>query len=137
MSTKSPDAGSDAYLSVRQAAKQLSVHPSTIRRWIDQGRLPAYRIGDRRVGVRPRDLARLVGPRLGRPRSRAPVGEGEQTVARVLGKEQRRGLAAFADLVRLRDHLASKTGPSATESWKLLNRLRDERTDLLMQAVEE
>src|SRR6266851_9416445 len=100
----------------------LSVHPSTIRRWIDQGRLPAYRIGDRRIGVRPRDLARLVGPRLRRPRHRAPAREGEHIVARVLGKEQRRGLAAFADLVRLRDHLASETAPSATESWKLLNR---------------
>src|SRR5216683_7683687 len=129
MSNKSPDAGSESYLSVLQAAKQLSVHPSTIRRWIYQGRLPAYRIGDRRIGVRPRDLARLVGPRLRRPRHRAPAREGEHTIARVPGREQRRGLAVFAELVRLRDHLASKTGPSATESWKLLNRLRDERTD--------
>jgi excisionase family DNA binding protein len=137
MSNESPDAGSEAYLSVLQAAKHLSVHPSTIRRWIDQGRLPAYRIGDRRIGVRPTDLARLVGPRLGRPRNRAPAREREHTVARVLGKEQRLGLAAFAELVRLRDHLASKTRPSASPSWKLLNRLRDERTDVLMQAIEE
>src|SRR5437870_422164 len=137
MSSNTPDAPSEAYLSVLQAAKQLSVHPSTIRRWIDQGRLQAYRIGEKRIGVRPTDLARLVDPRPGHPRNRGPNREGEQTMGCSLNSEQRRGLAAFASLVRLRDELASKTGPPGPESWKLLNRLRDKRTHALMQAVKE
>ncbi len=137
MNSKSPDAAPEPYLSVLQAARHLSVHPSTIRRWIDQGRLPAYRIGDKRLGLRPRDVARLVVPRLGRPPNRATDIEGEHSIDRTLNTEQSRGLAAFASLVRLRDKLASKTGPSGPESWRLLNRLRDERLDVLMNAVEE
>ena|SRR5438477_10350186 len=136
MTTKSPDARSEVYLSVLEAARRLSVHPSTIRRWIDRGSLPAYRIGEKRIGVRPTDLARLVAPRPGRPRNRASDQAG-QRANRTRNRDQTRGLAAFASLVRLRDQLASKTGPYAPESWKLLNRLRDKRTDALMQAVEE
>ncbi|MBI4319560.1 MAG: helix-turn-helix domain-containing protein [Chloroflexi bacterium] len=73
-----------------QAAEHLSVHPSTIRCWIDRGRLPAYRLGDKRIGVRAFDLARLVAPRPARLPHRgrtmqssqmviAPADEGGQT----------------------------------------------------------
>src|SRR5512136_164926 len=46
-------------LTVAQAAELLHVHPNTLRRWTDKGRIPAYRIassrGDRRF-TRP-DIA--------------------------------------------------------------------------------
>lgn len=63
MSMKSRQPIAQPYLTVTQAAEYLSVHPSTIRRWIDRGLLPAYRLGEKRIGVRPCDLARLVAPR--------------------------------------------------------------------------
>src|SRR5579872_832653 len=53
----------ERYLTVPQAAQILSVHPSTIRRWIDQGRLPAYRLGPKRIAVRAHDLTGVIAPR--------------------------------------------------------------------------
>ncbi|MBU1599262.1 helix-turn-helix domain-containing protein [bacterium] len=34
-------------LTVKQSAEILGVNPFTIRRWVDQGKLKGYRIGDR------------------------------------------------------------------------------------------
>ena len=53
--------GTDALLSVAQAASILGVHPNTIRSWTDAGRLTAYRInsrGDRRF--RRGDVERIL-----------------------------------------------------------------------------
>jgi excisionase family DNA binding protein len=49
------------FLTVNDAAERLRVQPMTIRAWIRQGRLPAFRAG-RRVLVRPAALAALVEP---------------------------------------------------------------------------
>lgn len=126
------------YLTVVQAAEQLSVHPSTIRRWIDSGRLAAYRLGEKRVGVRPSDLAGMVSPRPAR------LGQGAHTTQskRIVippptREERRRGLQALAELERFRDELAARHGKLTPESWELLNQSRDERTQDLMRAVEE
>jgi excisionase family DNA binding protein len=138
MSKKTRQLLSESYLTVLQAAEQLSVHPSTIRRWIDQGRLPAYRIGVKRIGVKPHDLARLVAPRPGRLGKGQPITQPEQLVIPRLTKEQQqRGLQALAELERFRDELAARHGKLTPESWELLNQSRDERTRDLMRAVEE
>ncbi len=45
------DNQTDNMLTVREAAQLLHVHPNTLRRWSDEGRIAAYRIaprGDRR-----------------------------------------------------------------------------------------
>lgn len=38
-------------LTVRQVADILQVHPQTVQRWIREGRLDAYRVGDRLLRV--------------------------------------------------------------------------------------
>ena len=50
------------YLTVTEAATLLRVAPSTIRRWIREGDVPAYRLGQRRIALRRMDLATLVTP---------------------------------------------------------------------------
>ena len=35
-------------LTLREVSQLLHVHPNTIRRWVDQGIIKAYRIGSRR-----------------------------------------------------------------------------------------
>ena len=138
MSKKSRQPFAEPYLTVVQAAEHLSVHPSTIRRWIDRGRLPAYRLGEKRVGVKPSDLARLVAPRPARPRQGGHLMQSSQIVIPPLTKEQqRRGLKALAELERLGAAIAARHGKLTPESWELINQSRDERTRDLMRAVEE
>ncbi len=52
----------EEYVTVAEAATLLRVAPSTIRRWIREGDVPAHRIGRRRVALRRADLARLITP---------------------------------------------------------------------------
>jgi excisionase family DNA binding protein len=48
------------YCTVREAAEKLRISTPTVRRWIRSGRLKAYRIGDRNIRVRLRDLQQVV-----------------------------------------------------------------------------
>jgi excisionase family DNA binding protein len=51
----------DGMLAVREVARLLHVHPNTLRRWSNNGRIVAYRItprGDRRF--RREDVAHLL-----------------------------------------------------------------------------
>ncbi len=52
----------DDYLSVPAAAKLLGVSASTIWRWIAAHKLPAYRIGLRRIRVKREDLKAVIRP---------------------------------------------------------------------------
>src|SRR3972149_1968181 len=109
MSKKSRQPFSEPYLTVVQAAQPLSGHPSTIRRWIDRGRLPAYRLGEKRIGVRPSDLARLVALRPAHPERGERKKQSTQIVIRPLtGEEQRRGLQALAELERISAAIAAR-----------------------------
>jgi excisionase family DNA binding protein len=49
----------DEFLTVAEVAETLKLNQQTIRNWIDQGSLPALRVG-RRVRVLRRDLDQLL-----------------------------------------------------------------------------
>jgi excisionase family DNA binding protein len=49
----------DEYFTVKEIAERLKLNQQTVRNWIDEGRLPAVRIG-RRVRVRRADLDRVL-----------------------------------------------------------------------------
>jgi excisionase family DNA binding protein len=38
------DSKQESMLTVSEVAKQLHVHPNTLRRWVDEGKIVAYRI---------------------------------------------------------------------------------------------
>jgi excisionase family DNA binding protein len=139
MRTKARQPGAESYLTVAQAAQQLLVHPSTIRRWIDRGRLAAYRLGEKRIGVRPSDVARQVAPRRARVGQRERMAQADQklVIPLLTTEEQRRGLRALAELERISAAIAARHRKLIPESWELINRSRDERTRELMQATEE
>ena len=63
-------------LRIGKAAKLIGVSGTTLRRWADEGRLKAYRIGVRRERRFRREdvLALLEGPA---PASDEPAGRGE------------------------------------------------------------
>ena len=60
----------DAFLTVAEIAETLKINQQTVRNWIDQGSLPAVRVG-RRVRIFRSDFDRFVqeGRRTGRPSS--------------------------------------------------------------------
>ncbi|MDN4519606.1 helix-turn-helix domain-containing protein [Mycolicibacterium austroafricanum] len=47
-------------LTINEAAALLRVHPRTVRRFIEDGRLPGYQLGGRVVRVRRDDLTKLL-----------------------------------------------------------------------------
>ncbi|MGH2533720.1 MAG: helix-turn-helix domain-containing protein [Thermomicrobiales bacterium] len=60
--------------SVSEAARALGVSPSTVWRWINAKRLPAFRVGTRKIRIRRDDLAAMVAPaRMERPAREATI----------------------------------------------------------------
>src|SRR5580658_8851435 len=49
----------ESFLTVAQVAELLQLNQQTVRNWIDQGSLPAVRVG-RRVRVKRSDLDRII-----------------------------------------------------------------------------
>ncbi len=69
----------DEFLTVAEVAELLKLNQQTVRNWIDQGSLPALRVG-RRVRIRRSDLDRVLedgSTRAGRSptRSKGPTAE--------------------------------------------------------------
>ena len=58
MSPSSPEPD-ETYLTVAEVAETLRLNQQTVRNWIDQGRLPALRIG-RRVRIKRSDFERIL-----------------------------------------------------------------------------
>ena len=52
-------ASPESFLTVAEVAEMLKLNPQTVRNWIDQGSLPAVRVG-RRVRILRSDFERLV-----------------------------------------------------------------------------
>lgn len=63
----------DSFLTVAEVAELLKLNQQTVRNWIDQGSLPALRVG-RRVRIRRTDFERLL-ERGSTSNSREPVRE--------------------------------------------------------------
>jgi excisionase family DNA binding protein len=51
-----------AMLSIGDAAEEAAVHPNTIRKLIREGKLPAYRFGERNIRINAADLQALFTP---------------------------------------------------------------------------
>jgi excisionase family DNA binding protein len=68
-------ASPESFLTVAEVAEMLKLNPQTVRNWIDQGSLPAVRVG-RRVRILRSDFDRLVeeGYRSGGTATSRPVG---------------------------------------------------------------
>lgn len=55
-------AGLPARPTIKAAAEYLGVDPKTIRRWISQGRLTAYRVGPRLIRIDRDSLFKIARP---------------------------------------------------------------------------
>jgi excisionase family DNA binding protein len=120
----------EEYVTVTEAATLLRVAPSTVRRWIREGDVPAYRIGRRRVALKRDDLSNLITPAGPGMETRGEVvGDEKWEPRRLTPEEQQRALEA---LERAQWHAAETTarrgGKLFPPSWITINEQRDERT---------
>lgn len=127
---------SDDYVSVPEAAKTLHVSPSTIWRWIDRGRLPAYRVGQRRIRLKKSDVEGCIMPvtptRPPRFMERLHVLRRGELPPPTTVEEVERGLAALEEPARLGREIFGDQREQR-ESYEYINELRDERTRQLME----
>src|SRR3954471_19545703 len=117
----------EEYVTISEAAKLLQVHPSSIRRWIDAGDLPAHRVGQRRILVKRADLANLITPARAEQDKAGGMERPEHLVIpKLTPEEQRQALEAMEAASKLRaEILAKRGGKPFPPSWELLNEARD------------
>ena len=121
------------YVTVAEAAELVRVAPSSIRRWIKAGDLPAYRFGHHRVRIKRDELARLVAPLGigGERNARVPNGT-RMVVPPITPAQQRQALEAVEAAKRLQaELLARRGGVPFPNSWELINEARDKRSEQL------
>ncbi len=125
----------ETYLTVAEAATLLRVAQSTIRRWIRQGDVPAYRIGPRRVALKRTDLDALItSVQLGAARSHSVTYTDPSEIPKLTPEEKQQALEAMERLQRHSNELSARRGGKPfSPSWEILNELRDERTRQLME----
>ncbi len=120
----------EEYVTVTEAATLLRVAPSTVRRWIREGDVPAYRIGRRRVALKRDDLSNLITPAGPGMETRGEVVGDEKWEPRRLTPEEQQQALEVMD--RARRHAAETTarrgGKLFPPSWITINEQRDERT---------
>lgn len=132
----------ERYITVAEAAELLKVSRSTLWRWIDQGELPAYRFGQRRVLIKREDLGRLLTPARGERQDKGGGERGEkggnmteiererEWLSRPLTRhEQERALAAL-ELARefKAEMLKRRGGELFPDSAEIVREMREERT---------
>jgi excisionase family DNA binding protein len=112
------------YLTVAEAASLLKVHKSTIWRWIENGSLPAYRVGQRGVRLKKADVEQFLTPV-----SQQKGGRMKDHEPRLTSKEQEQARRAVEQAKRLHaELLKARGGKPFPSSSSLLHELREERT---------
>jgi excisionase family DNA binding protein len=118
------------YVSVAEAATLLKVDRSTVRRWIDRGRLPAYRVGQRYIRLKRSDLERAFS-RITPPVNRLTTGQELPGVPVPLTPAEKAEALAVAKRARqLRRELRDRWGASHRDllADELIDLAREERS---------
>ena len=120
---------SDDYVSVPEAAADLKVTSSTVRRWIASGDLPAYRVGKRRIVLKRSDIMTLIAPARRHTDIGGSVAKHERQPNLALSDQDKaRARAAVEAAKKLQaELLARRGGRQFPPSWELLNDVRDLR----------
>ena len=120
--------GMQGLISVASAAAMLHISQSTLWRWIEQGRVRAYRIGPKRVWLKEAELESLL-ERASRSTGHAALDEGLAAPPPLTAEQRRRGLAAIEEARRFQaELLAARGGRLFEPAWELLHDSREERS---------
>src|SRR4051794_20853986 len=126
----------EEFLTVTEAAALVRVAPSTVRRWIREGNLRAYRLGPRRVGLKREDLAAVVAPIGKYPEPIQVETDIERIKSRKLTpQEVRRGLEAMDRLQRTVEEISARYGGPFPSSLEIIDEMREERDRQFMETL--
>ncbi|MHB8516610.1 MAG: helix-turn-helix domain-containing protein [Dehalococcoidia bacterium] len=119
------------FCTVAEAADMLGVSASTIWRWIDADRLPAFRLGPKAIRIRRSDVEAAVHPVARRvEETTGPTGSIRSAAAprRLTKRQADRGLAALAAAGDLRRSIRRRRkGRPLPDSAALIRAARDAR----------
>jgi excisionase family DNA binding protein len=116
-------------LTLPEAAALLKVSVVTIRRWIKQGRLPAYHVGPRKVRINYSDLSKAFTPAR---REEVSVVPERSTIRPLTDQEVQAGLAALKESEALIERLRERRrGQPLAPSWPMLRQEREARSKRL------
>jgi excisionase family DNA binding protein len=117
-------------LTLPEAAKLLKVSVVTLRRWIKQGRLPAYHVGPRKVRIKRHDLTKAFTPTAQEEVSTMP----ERIMVRPLtDAEVSQGLAALKEADAVIEAIRERRGGQPLDSSvPLIRQARETRAKHLL-----
>jgi len=117
-------------LTLAEAARMLKVSTVTLRRWIKQGRLPAYHVGPRKVRIRRSDLTKAFSPTYQEEVSAVQ----ESSIVRLLTREEiAQQLKAIEQSQKFIEDIRKKRGGKPlNSSAPLIRRARIERSKELL-----
>jgi excisionase family DNA binding protein len=117
-------------LTLKEAAALLKVSVVTLRRWIKQGRLPAYHVGPRKVRIRRADLAKAFTPTSQEEVSAMPESLTLQPLTDAEVREQLQAIDKSQEFIeRLR---SERGGKPLDSSVPLIRQAREERSKQLL-----
>ncbi len=119
-------------ITIAEAARLLKVSAITIRRWLKQGRLQAYRLGPRHIRIYRADLNGVLTPVADEDGSIVKeilTGQGRLEVQPPSEEQVKQRLEAIADSEELIEQmLARRKGKPLPPSWPLIRQAREERS---------
>jgi excisionase family DNA binding protein len=116
-------------LTLTEAATLLKVSVVTLRRWIKQGRLPAYHVGPRKVRIKRSDLSKAFSPTMQEEVSAVPE---RWTIRPLTDQEVQEGLAALKEADAVIEAIRERRGGKPLDcSVSLIRQSREERAKQL------
>jgi excisionase family DNA binding protein len=117
-------------LTLTEAATLLKVSVVTLRRWIKQGRLPAYHVGPRKVRIKRSDLTKAFTPT---SQEEVSAVQESLTIKPLTDEEVSQGLAALKEADAVIAAIKERRGGKPiSSSVPLIRRAREERSKQLL-----
>lgn len=116
-------------LTLAEVAHLLKVSTVTLRRWIKQGRLPAYHVGPRKVRIHRSDMTKALAPTYQQEEVSAA-----QKIIRPLTDEQiTQGIQALKEADAVIEAIRSRRkGKPLRSSVPIIHRSREQRSKQLL-----